>query len=160
MKMRRTIGVLIVLLTFAGPDLLACGDKFLFAARFTRYQRPRNARSASVLIYNPASTMAGKSTGVDIESVVRRGGHRPSKVKTLQELSQRLLNGHYDVVLASNSDSATVQGLLPSSPDAAIVMPIDDLVKNYSLLAEIDRRVVQRDKDLKKTDQNLKKAKK
>ena len=42
-----------------GGDLLACGDKFLVTGRGTRFQRPKNARAASVLIYaNPASGTA------------------------------------------------------------------------------------------------------
>ena len=50
MSMRGRFGALVVILAVAMTgDLFACGDKFLVGGRGTRYQRPRNARAASVL---------------------------------------------------------------------------------------------------------------
>jgi hypothetical protein len=146
MSKRRTLGVLFLLLTFAVPDLLACGDKFLLAGRFTRYQRPKGARDASVLIYvDPARV---KKT--DIEKVLTLGRHHFAKVQTLQELSTVVSNGHYDVILTTKAEMASVQKLTQGSPDAASALPIDDVVKNFSLLKEIDKVVVQRDQNRKK----------
>ena len=52
MRIRRMFGVLVALLAVGiTSDLIACGDKFLVAGRGTRYQRPKTARAASVLIY-------------------------------------------------------------------------------------------------------------
>jgi hypothetical protein len=151
MSMRRTFGVLIVVLAVAVPDLLACGDKFLIAGRGTRYQRPKNARAASVLIYaDPASAMAATIKKAKIESLLKLEGHRATKVQTLQELSTIVSSGRYDVILTANSDSANVQRLLQASPDAAVVVGIDDLVKIRSLLEAIDKAVLQRDQNLKK----------
>ena len=136
-------------------DLLACGDKFLVAGRGTRYQRPKNARAASVLIYaDPASAVAATLKKAKIESLLKLEGHRATKVQTLHELSNVVSSGRYDVILTANSDSANVQRLVASSPDAAIVVAVDDLMKNRSLLQAIDKAVLQRDQNLKKTSRS------
>jgi hypothetical protein len=152
MSMRRTFGVLVVMLSVGAVDVLACGDKFLIAGRGTRYQRPRNARAASVLIYTaPASAVTAALKRAKVESLLKLEGHRTTKVQTLQELSTIVAGGRYDVILTANSDSADVQRLVQASPDAAIVVGVDDLVKNRSLLQAIDKAVLQRDDNLKKT---------
>jgi len=153
MSLRRMVGVLLVVLSVGVPvDMFACGDKFLIAGRGTRYQRPKNARAASVLIYaDPASAMAATIKKAKIESLLKLEGHRATKVQTLQELSTIMSSGRYDVILTANSDSANVQRLLQASPDASVVVGVDDLVKNHSLLEAIDKAVLQRDQNLKKT---------
>jgi hypothetical protein len=152
MRMRR-LGVLAMVLAVGIPaDLLACGDKFLVAGRGTRYQRPKTARAASVLIYaDPASAIAESLRKAKVESLLKLEGHRATKVQTLAELSAVVASGRYDVILTANSDSANVQRLVKPSPDAAIVVAVDDLVKNRLLLQAIDTAVSQRDQNLKKT---------
>jgi hypothetical protein len=150
--MRRIFGVLVVMLSVGVVDMLACGEKFLMAGRGTRYQRPKNARAASVLIYtDPASAVAAALKKAKIESLLKLEGHRATKVQTLQELSTIVASGRYDVILTANSDSANVQRLVQVSPNAAVVVGVDDLVKNRSLLEAIDNAVLQRDNNLKKT---------
>jgi hypothetical protein len=154
MRMRRRFGVLVaVVLAFGlSGDLLACGDKFLVAGRGTRYQRPKTARAASVLIYaDPSSQVAASLKKAKVESLLKLEGHRATKVQSLDELSAVVSNGRYDVILTANSDSANVQKLVKPSPDAAIVVAVDDLVKNRTLLQAIDNAVLQRDQNLKKT---------
>ena len=152
MSMWRTLGVLVVMLSVGVVDMLACGDKFLMAGRGTRYQRPKSARAASVLMYvDPASAVAAALKKDKVESLLRIEGHRTTKVQTLQELSTILTSGRYDVILTANSDSTNVQRLVQASPDAAIVVAVDDLMKNRSLLQAIDKAVLQRDLNLKKT---------
>jgi hypothetical protein len=151
MSLRRTFGVLVVMLSVGVVDMLACGDKFLIAGRGTRYQRPMNARAASVLIYaDPASAVAAALKKAKVESLLKLEGHRATKVQTFQELSTILTSGRYDVILAADSDSANVQHLLKASPDAAIVLAVDELLKNRSLLGAIDKAVLERDRNLKK----------
>jgi hypothetical protein len=148
----RIFGVLVVMLSVGVVDMLACGDKFLVAGRGTRYQRPKNARAASVLIYaDPASAVAIALKKAKVESLLKLEGHRATKAQTLQELSTIVVSGRYDVILTANRDSSDVQQLIQASPDAAIVVPVDDLVKNRSLLEAIDKAVVQRDHNLRKT---------
>jgi len=153
MRMRRTFGVLIVALAYVmSSDLLACGDKFLVAGRGTRFQRPKNARAASVLIYAaPASATETSLKKGKVESLLKLEGHRATKVQTLQELSTVVSSGRYDVILTGASDSASVQKLVQPSADAAIVLGVDDLVKNRSLLEAIDKAVSQHDQNVKKS---------
>ena len=133
-------------------DLFACGDKFLVSGRGTRYQRPKNARAASVLIYaDPASARAVSLKNAKVESLLKLEGHRATKVQTLDQLSTVVSSGRFDVILTANSDSASVQRMLAASPDSAIVVGVDDLVKTRSLLQAIDKAVLQRDQNLKKT---------
>ena len=152
MSMLRMVGVLLVVLSVGVPvDMLACGDKLLMAGRFTRFQRPKNARAASVLIYaDPASAMAATIKKEKIEKLLALEGHRTTKVQTLEKLSTIVSSGHYDVILTANGDSANVKKLVQASPDGAIVLGVEDLVKNRSLLDEIDKAVLQRDQNLKK----------
>lgn len=153
MSMRRRFGALVIILAVAMTgDLFACGDKFLVGGRGTRYQRPRNARAASVLIYvDPASAVGASLKKAKFESLLKLEGHRATKVQTLDQLSTVMSSGRFDVILTANNDSASVQRLLASAPDAAVVVGVDNLVKNQSLLQAIDKAVLQHDQNLKKT---------
>jgi DNA-binding NarL/FixJ family response regulator len=153
MAIRRRLGALVVILAVGMTgELFACGDKFLVGGRGTRYQRPKNARAASVLIYaDPASAVAASLKKAKVESLLKLEGHKATKVQTLDELSNVVTSGRYDVILTANSDSANVQRMLATGPDAAVVVGVDDLVKNKTLLQAIDKAVVQRDQNLKKT---------
>jgi hypothetical protein len=147
----RRFGVLLVILTVGfGGDLFACGDKFLVSGRGTRYQRPKNARAASVLIYaDPASAVAATLKKANVEKLLRFEGHRATKVATIEQLSTIVSSGRYDVILTADSASADVKKVLPAAPDAAIVVGIDQLVKSQSLLQAIDKAVLQRDQNVK-----------
>jgi hypothetical protein len=147
----RMVGVLLVVLSAAVPvDMFACGDKLLMAGRYTRFQRPKNWRSASVLIYaDPASAMGATIKKAKIDKVLTLEGHRITKVQTLQQLSTTMSGGRFDVILTANGDSANVERLL-QAPDASVVLGVDDLLKNPSLLDAIDKAVLQRDQNLKK----------
>ena len=150
MNMRRFGVLVLVLVVGIGADVFACGDKFLVGGRGTRYQRPKNARAASVLIYaDPASATAAAIKKAKVESLLKLEGHRATRVETLDQLSTILSSGRYDVILTADSASAGVQRLL-TSPDAAVVVGIDDLVKSRTLLQAIDKAVLQRDQNLKK----------
>lgn len=153
MAIRRRLGALVVILAVGMTgDLFACGDKFLVGGRGTRYQRPKNARAASVLIYaDPASAVAASLKKAKVESLLKLEGHKATKVQTLDQLSTVVSSGRFDVILTANSDSASVQRLVAANPDAAVVVGVDDLVKNKTLLQAIDKAVVQRDQNLKKT---------
>ena len=152
MSWRRRVGALVVVLAVAMTgDLFACGDKFLVGGRGTRYQRPKSARAASVLIYaDPASAVAASLKKAKVESLLKLEGHRATNVQTLDQLSNVMSSGRFDVILTANSDSASVERLIASAPDAAVVVGVDDLVKNRSLMQAIDKAVLLRDQNLKK----------
>ena len=112
---------------WTGGDLLACGDKFLVVGRGTRYQRPKNARAASILIYaNPSAGLPAALKSLPLESVLKHEGHRSTTVETPEQLSAILTSGRFDVVLASSVDVATVEKLLGAAPDAPVVLAVCD----------------------------------
>lgn len=119
----RLMGLVAVVALCTGADLLACGDKYLVGARGTRYQRPKNARAASVLIYaDPASGLPAALGSVRVESVLKHEGHRSTTAETLEQLSALLAGGRYDVILATSSVAATLEELLAGAPDAPVVV--------------------------------------
>lgn len=124
--MKRRIVVVVFLAvagSWTGGDLLACGEKFLVAGRGTRYQRPKNFRPASVLIYaNPSSGLDAALRKLPVEWVLKREGHRSTSVTTPEQLSAILEGGRFDVVLAASDDATAVERLLGGRPDAPIVL--------------------------------------
>ena len=157
----RLLGLVAAVGLWTGGDLLACGDKFLVAGRGTRYQRPKNARAASVLIYaNPASGLPAALGSVPVESVLKHEGHRSTTVETLEQLSAILAGGRFDVVLAASSVVAAVKELLGAGPDAPVVVAfcvkasdtcaVKAPPKERSLLEAIDKAVEQHDRNARK----------
>src|SRR5437773_11764573 len=99
----RLIGLVVAVGLWMGGDLLACGDKFLVGGRGTRYQRPKNARAASVLIYaNPSNGLPAALKRVPLDSVLKHEGHRATTVETPDQLSAILASGRFHGVLVSN----------------------------------------------------------
>jgi hypothetical protein len=155
-------GVLFVLALSAGPDLLACGDKFLVGGRGTRYQRPKNARAASVLLYaNPSSGLPTALGKMPVEAVLKQQGHRLTTAESLEQLATLLAGGRFDVILAASTVVHAVEGLLGGKPDAPQVVafcikgqPIEEDVpcavkappKERSLLEAIDKAVERHDR--------------
>jgi hypothetical protein len=126
--MKRPI-VVVALMTvgalWTGADLLACGDKFLVAGRGTRYQRPKNFRAASVLIYaNPSTGLEASLRKMPVESVLKREGHRSTRVDAREQLSATLASGRFDIVLAASEDTAAVEELVGAAPNAPLVLGI------------------------------------
>jgi hypothetical protein len=126
--MKRRIGLVVLVVAvglLTGADLLACGDKFLVAGRGTRYQRPKNFRAASILIYtNPSTGLEASLRKVPVDAVLKREGHRATRVGAPGQLSATLASGRYDVVLADSGDAAAVEQLLGGDPDAPIVVTV------------------------------------
>ncbi len=153
MMKRLAVGAAVAILAAnAGVDVFACGDKFLVGGRGTRFQRPKNARAASVLIYaQPSSEAAATLKKSKVESLLKLEGHKATSVQSLNELSTIVSTGRYDVILTGSNSSADVQKLLGVSPDAAVVLAIDELVKNKNVLQAIDKAVALRDSSLKRT---------
>jgi len=168
----RLVGLVAAVSLCMGADLLACGDKFLVAGRGTRYQRPKNARAANVLIFaDPASGLPAALHSVPVESLLKREGHRSTTVSTLDQLAAILASGRFDVVLAANSVAAAVERLLGGAADAPVVVafcikPTDSQPatadsgapctvkappKERSLLEAIDKAVLTHDRNTKKS---------
>jgi len=119
------VGLVAAVGLWTGADLLACGDKFLVVGRGTRYQRPKNARAASILIYaNPSAGLPAALKSLPVESVLKHEGHRSTTVETPEQLSAILAGGRFDVVLASSSDVPAVEKLLGGGPNAPVLLTV------------------------------------
>ena len=171
--MKRRVGLLALMVIvglWMGADLLACGDKFLAAARGTCYQRPKIARAASVLIYaNPATGLQAALKKVPVDAVLKHEGHRAMTVESPDQLSAILASGRFDVVLVASGDAAAVEGIIGSRPDAPVVVAfcakapgqkepaaeksascLKTPAKEGSLLEAIDKAVERRDQKARK----------
>ena len=128
-------GLLAALGLFTGSELLACGDKFLVAGRGTRYQRPKSARAANVLIYdNAASGLPAALEKVPVDTLLKREGHSATRVTTLDQLAAVVAGGRFDVVLVANTGrlaGTAVQKLLGGAADAM------GLVKPHTRLSQL-----------------------
>jgi len=166
------IGFLAAAALWTGADLLACGDKFLVVGRGTRYQRPKNARAATILIYaNPSSGLPAALKRVSVDSVLKHEGHRSTTVETPEQLSAILASGRFDVVLAAGGDAAAVEKVLPAGPDAPVLLTVCDKASSHepketeknascalnaspkagSLLEAIDKAVERHDQNARRT---------
>ena len=165
----RLAGLVAAVSMSMGADALACGDKFLVAGRGTRYQRPKNARAANVLIYaNPASGLPAALQSVPVDTLLKREGHRSTTVETLDQLAAILAGGRFDVVLAASTVASAVEKLLGGAADAPVMVAfcikptgpeavaatapctVKTPPKERSFLEAIDKAVLTHDKNAKK----------
>jgi hypothetical protein len=145
------LGILAVVGFSTGADLLACGDKFLVSSRGTRYQRPKTARAASVLIYaDAASGIPSALKKIRASALLKHEGHRASTVEAPDQLTAIVAGGRFDVVIAARSAAQDVERLLGPAPDRAIVVTIDERTKPGSLLEAIDKAVAMRDQNVRR----------
>ncbi len=119
----RLAGIVGALGLFTSADLLACGDKFLVAGRGTRYQRPKTARAANVLIYdNTASGLPAALEKVPVDNLLKREGHSTTRVATLDQLAALVAGGRFDVVLVASTVATAVQKLIGGAADAPVMV--------------------------------------
>ncbi len=148
---RLVLAAAAVLALVGASDALACGDKFLVSTRGTRYQRPKNARAASILIYvGPGARLEAKGK-TPIETMLKREGHRSTIAETAEQLAALMTAGRFDVVLAAASALDAVTTLVHSDGDAPVVVALDSPVKEGSLLRAVDRAVAQRDRNARRS---------
>lgn len=140
-----------VLVLGVGHDALACGDKFLVSSRGTRYQRPKNARAASILIYANPAALLGAAGKTPLESLLKREGHRSTTVGTAEQLAALIVGGRFDVVLAAANVLEAVTDVVGGGPQAPVVVPLQSPVKEGSLLRAVDKAVAQRDKNARRS---------
>jgi hypothetical protein len=152
MKSRLAVACVLAAVVFSsGADLFACGEKFLVVGRGTRYQRPKNFRAASIVIYaDPASGLPAALKSIRADSALRHEGHRATTVQTPEQLSALLAGGRFDVVLAAPDVAASIEKLLGASPDRTVVVPVSARVKANALLDAIDKAVELRDQNARK----------
>jgi hypothetical protein len=159
--MLRILAALVVLaatIVSSSAELVACGDKFLRVGRSARFRGYAAVHPASILIYRPANaTPAGIK---ELESLLKRAGHKPLALEHGTALVQTLAVAHYDLVIAAYADAGKISEALAPLSSRPAVLPLLDkptsavaaeaekvypfLLKPYAMdkaqaLAEIDR---------------------
>lgn len=110
----------------AGGDVSACGDKFLFIGRGTRFGRAYAAiHPASILIYiNPNSAHAAIMRDPQLIKSLKQAGHQVQTVINVRTLSATLDSGAVDIVLADFSDATTLDSRLETTPSRPTLLPV------------------------------------
>lgn len=120
--MKRLLLASLVLCTICllSADAKACGDKFLVVGRGIRYERAYAAKyPASILIYS------NNKDGVkDLQSTLKRSGHKIETVGDENKLFSTLQSGKFDVVVVGLSEVAFLEKKVMSTPSKPAVLPI------------------------------------
>jgi hypothetical protein len=126
--MRKLCVVLLIAAScyIASQDATACGDKFLFIGRGTRFGRTYAAiHPASILIYvNPNSPHAAVMRDPQLVSSLKQAGHRVRTVVDLHALSTSLNSDAVDIVLADFSDVTALDSRLETTLNRATLLPV------------------------------------
>ena len=111
-------------LALAVADVDGCGDKFLRVGRGARYQRGYVAvHPACILLYaDPRSSVSPALR--ELESALRRAGHRATIVEAPAGVTPALSTGHYNIIVAGLEDLAAVQAEAKKSGVPIDVLPM------------------------------------
>jgi len=106
-------GLVLAIGAGSAGDLFGCGDKFLSAARGTRFQQAPRGQQETILVYaHPASDVPAAVARVSTESLLHGAGYRPTIVTSAADLERELSEGSWDLVLAGLSDAESISGRL------------------------------------------------
>lgn len=106
----------IMLLGIAAAD--ACGDKALRIGRGIRFQR--TSHPAAVLIYIPSNNLRA----TQLQSMLKKVGHKSSAVESKDRLSDALESGRYDLVFTDLADAAGLEKQIVTSPSKPVLVPV------------------------------------
>ena len=133
--------VICAVLVFAGvflPGLStvdACGDKALRIGRGIRFRRI--SQPAAVLIYIPSN----ETRAAQVQSLLKKVGHKPHAVKGLENFNNALNSGKYDLVLsdlgvaagfAKQIENASSKPVLVAVVSEGTKAEVAAALKNYS----------------------------
>jgi hypothetical protein len=122
----KTLAAVLSLVLLAGTAVRgeACGDKFLRVGRGARYQRGYVAvHPACILLYaDPRSPVSPALR--ELESALRRAGHRATIVEAPAGVTPALSTGHYNIIVAGLEDLAVVQAEAKKSAMRIDVLPM------------------------------------
>jgi hypothetical protein len=127
--MKRAIGVVVavVLLAFVtvGPDVLACGEKFLVPGRGTQFQRtPADRASSSVLLFAPpASELAKTLARLRVEASIQKAGYRPTLVTSRDGLDKAAIGQRFDLIVIDLADASLFRGRVGAGT-GPVVLPV------------------------------------
>lgn len=104
------VGLSLLIGIGAADEVAACGDKFLSAARGTRFQQAPRGQQETILIYaDPASDVPAAIARVSAEGLLQGAGYRPKIVTTAADLERELSQASWDLVLTGLSDAETIR---------------------------------------------------
>lgn len=102
----------------------ACGDKFLVIGKGIRYERAHAAtHPGSILIYRNKD-MEDPKAGSDLESALKKAGHKIETVDNASKLDATLQTGKFDLVVVNLADAPLVEQQIISSPSKPAVLPV------------------------------------
>ncbi len=122
--MRRLVCVPVMIVIITGTVLFsitvanACGDKALRIGRGIRFQRP--SHPAAVLIYIPSNT----ARATQVQSMLKKVGHKSFAVQNSDSLSQALKSGQYDLVMTGVADAANVGNQVGASSSRPVLVAV------------------------------------
>lgn len=124
--MRRIAICLLVACTLAGPNVLACGDKYVVFGQGVRFQRAyAAAHPASILVYlKPGSKWTTPENRERLLTALRMVGHRPDAVTTLDEMHAAVSTNRYDIVLTEFATLAEATEALAGTAVRPTVVPM------------------------------------
>lgn len=105
-----------------GPELSACGDKFLLFGRSVGYQDLlRASRPGAILIYSSSDSQQNPLQDSRFGALLDLAGHRYRTVKDQKALEQALAERRFDLVLADPVGIREVAGYIDASSSVVIV---------------------------------------
>jgi hypothetical protein len=114
------------MLATVGPDLSACGDKFLLVGRSLRYKQAfASAHPSSIVAYAPAGSQVRelmKQQG--FAALLTFAGHNVRVVEGQEALGQALADGRVDLVLADVQNGPELQRGLADKRSRPLFAPI------------------------------------
>ena len=96
----------------------ACGDKALRIGRGIRFQR--TSHPAAVLIYIPSNSARASQ----LQSMLKKVGHKPRAVEGLDRLSDALKSGQFDLVFMDLAEAASLEKQIASSASKPVLVPV------------------------------------
>jgi hypothetical protein len=118
------VSVVILLISLADGNLLACGDKFLVPSRGMRFElTPAVRQQAAVLLYaNPTTSLPSLVEKLSVDPALRKAGYRPTVVATAEEFDLTLRRASWNVVLLDVADGGA--GPLSAAPGSPALIAV------------------------------------
>jgi hypothetical protein len=114
------------MLATVGPDLSACGDKFLLVGRSLRYKQAfASAHPSSIVAYAPpGSPVRELMKDQGFAALLAFAGHNVRVVEAPAALAKALAGGRVDVVLADVQNGPELQRGIAQERSRPLIAPI------------------------------------
>jgi len=96
----------------------ACGDKSLRIGRGIRFKR--TSHPVAILIFIPSNA----SRATQLQSVLKKVGHKPNSVQGVDAVTAALKSGQYDVIFTDLVAAASLETQIAASPSKPVLIPV------------------------------------